>query len=303
MLRGTTLPALALLAIACGGSNSSSAVDDLDDRLVAAVCQTRVTCGLAADVPTCTAATTPLLSPLIVDLVHAGRIKYDAQLGNACVASLGSAACDSADPEVRYALDPSGVPVPPAGSDEACDAMFAGTLGSAVACEVSAECGDGQRLTWLADDRCQFKPGCTPPACQGECVFQGQCDDMCFHDEDCAPGMFCSPQSDSCQIPSCAGDGCYSVTGCLYPSECDNFIGGQGVCTTPGTPAATGQACTAVDGCADVGDYCNPTSLTCVALVAPGSACGSGVPCVPYAQCTGGACAACPEDDCGSGSG
>jgi hypothetical protein len=302
MLRGTTVPALALLAIACGGNGSSSAVDDLDDRLVAAVCQTRVSCGLAADVASCTAATTPLVPPLVVQLVHAGRIKYDAKLGDACVASLGSAACDATDPEVRYALDPTGL-VPPAGSNEACDTMFTGTLGSAVACEASAECNDPLRVTWLADDRCQFKPGCTPPGCQGECVVQGQCGDACYHDEDCGPGLYCDPQADSCQVPFCAGDGCYSQTGCIYPSQCANFFGGQGVCTVPGTAADTGQACTVDGGCTAVGDYCNPTSLTCVPLAAPGSACGSGVPCVPYAQCTSGACVACPDDDCGSGSG
>src|SRR5580704_7434660 len=107
--------AVAAAWCACGGTSSKS-VDDLDDRLVAAVCQTRVACGLSPDVASCTAGAEVFVSPLVVDLVHAGRIHYDEQLGEACIASLGSAACDTADPELRYALDRDSVPVPPAGS-------------------------------------------------------------------------------------------------------------------------------------------------------------------------------------------
>ncbi len=116
--------------------------------------------------------------------------------------------------------------------------------------------------------------------------------------------MYCSPQTQSCQVPFCAGDGCYSPTGCLYPSQCANFLGGQGTCTVVGSAAETGEMCDPNDGCAELADYCNTTTMMCTPLAAVGSACGSDAPCVPYAACSAGSsggsgtCMACPDDTC-----
>jgi hypothetical protein len=279
-----------VLSLSCGGS-SNNAIDTLDARLATAVCTARVACGLAPEITSCTVGADAFVSPVVIDLVHSGRVHYNEKLGEACIAELGSATCNTADPELRYVLLASSVPVPPAGSNDPCDLMLTGTIGSGFQCEASVECSTAPRLTWLADDRCQFKPGCTPPDCPGECIPQGECGGTCHHDEECAPGLYCSSQSVSCNALLCPGDSCISLTGCQYPSQCGGFLGGQGTCTIVGAPVETGQLCNAADGCAELHDYCSATTMTCTPLAGVGSACGSDVPCVPYATCTAGTCA------------
>lgn len=272
-----------------GGSGTGSAVDGLNARLVAAVCQARATCGLEPDAASCSTRLRPLVSDVVVSLVHAGRVTYDPDLGDACVAALGAAACDSDDPELRFALRED-LPPPPAGFDNPCDQMFTGSLDGGVACEDGTECDTPLRATWLADTRCAFKAGCTPPGCSGECVPQLECGGLCHHDAECAPGLYCDAVG-ACELPFESGDSCDEPSGCEYPSQCEDILGGQGTCSNPGAPAATGAACTPESGCTEISDACGSGSAaTCTPLAGFGSACGSDAPCVPDATCTSGTC-------------
>ena len=59
-------------------------------------------------------------------------------------------------------------------------------------------------------------------------------------------------------------------------------------------PAASGAACVRNDArpCADMREYCNAASLTCVRAAAVDASCVNGVPCVGYAQCKQNKCLA-----------
>lgn len=58
--------------------------------------------------------------------------------------------------------------------------------------------------------------------------------------------------------------------------------GTQQVCLAP---PAEGATCTTGNPCDGLADFCDPTTLKCVAEIAVGGACPSGVGCVDYATC------------------
>lgn len=92
-----------------------------------------------------------------------------------------------------------------------------------------------------------------------------------------AMGMYCDPKALVCTPAAMAMGACDPavVSSCQAGAYCAPSTGGAGVCMMAGP---VGSPCTAAAMCDSTG-YCNASTKTCAALVAPTQACTSGQAC------------------------
>jgi hypothetical protein len=247
------------------------------EALENAECDFEVLCELVVDRATCDAANIRLNQDLksLLAAIADGSVKYDAEAAKRCIDYLSMRPCTFAGFHV----------------DNPCDDIFTGQVTGGGACQVDGQCAGIAGMCRQNDSQCNTSLACCPGTCTGalsESVLGGPCDDgmhVCAFDAVCSNRICSTPQA-------MEGGPCTELDGCANAMVCNlNFTTGMGTCKTP---AASGAACVRGDvrPCADMRDYCNAASLTCVRAAAVDASCVNGVPCVGYAQCKQNKCVA-----------
>jgi hypothetical protein len=240
------LASISTLAAACGGGGVK--IDDLGGDLIDALCQREVRCGAFTSVEACKAGANFDIEE-IKRSIAAGRTEYSEDQAADCIDALGGASCDSTAQNVRV-------------QPEACRHAFEGTVADGGQCYNDEEC--------LSED-CNI-PSCNMACCAGTCsptvtdvAIGGTCGSATGP---CVVGSFCDSATTTCVALKAIGGTCTSNSQCGYNLYCLE----AGTCAEAPN---RGQACP--DGfCADLGDRCDGTSMTCVALARQGEACQSG---------------------------
>jgi hypothetical protein len=258
---------LALVALAgCGGIP----FDELRDANLDALCDFAVRCGQFPDAAACRAYYEQrlIISPSLEAAIDAGKIEYDEDAAEDCLAAIADASCD---PSARSARIPA----------EACSDVYSGTGGMGAACAFDEEC---------ASDNCMVPP-CQMACCLGTCgariptVAVGQ---SCAN-AGCGHEAFCDIVDDLCKALKPTG------ATCMVGDECDF---GLACVTMPTTMVATCKALPALgepcpDGeCASIAAHCR--GGTCVPIGLPGDPCTTAADCANAYDCRNGACAEYP---------
>jgi hypothetical protein len=242
-----SLVGLVTVAAACGGGGVK--IDDLDDELVDALCERQVRCGAYASLDECRAAANASIEEL-KRAIEAGRVDYDEGKAGDCLEALGSASCDTTSESARDEPD-------------ACREAIRGTVADGGECFADQDC--------ISAD-CTVPETCTMACCAGTCAMTraevaigGTCNGTTGP---CAEGSFCDSASTTCVALRAMGGACSGDSQCGYGLYCSE----AGTCADAPN---RGGACP--DGyCADLGDRCDPTSMTCVPLGRTGDACSEG---------------------------
>jgi hypothetical protein len=272
--------AISLATIGCGDSGGGGTpipLADLGPTLLDILCTRDARCGSFPDKATCLASNSAATTQLMAD-VAAGTVKYDAAAAGTCFDSFRAVAA-------------SGCTYSAAGmaqlNDPACDRIVTGTLADGAACFDGGECISGS---------CSA-PGCNPTdtCCAGACdrtVAQVAIGGDCTFPARCVQGAYCrlsviaGGASNVCSAFIAAGQPCDQSMGeqCAPGYQChhEQPTSAVGVCARA---PATGAACVTSEFCDGIADFCDPTTLKCVAKVAVGGACPNGYGCVDYAFC------------------
>jgi hypothetical protein len=280
----TILTSLAALG-ACKGGGGPIPLDDLEDAVVETLCQRSVDCGEYPDLATCVAVSGFNSNlPEIQAAVDAGRVVYNDGLAGDCLDAFGSIGCTLTEQLSQDLEDLLAV----------CDEVFEGTVADGATCYINEEC--------VSRD-CDV-PSCMETCCAGTCV-PAVADPPalaigsdCANDPgNCVDGAYCHydvmTQAQTCTAQVAAGGACDQFDSCASGLVCTQ----DGQTATCKAAPGTGDPCT-VDsfGCDDPRNFCDPTSLTCLARKAEGAACNSEADeCVDWATCTGGTCVRNPD--------
>jgi hypothetical protein len=276
---------VACMLVACGSSNSapgddvlptSIAPEDYIDALEAAECDFAVRCSLAVDRATCDAANIRVSQDLksLIAAIADGTVRYDAEAAARCIQHVSVAPCTFTGFHV----------------ESPCNAIFTGQVPTGGACQVDGQCAGIAAMCRQNNSSCDTTSACCPGTCTGgltESALGGPCDDgmhLCTFDAVCRNRVCATPQA-------VEGGACTELDGCANAMVCNlDLMTGMGTCKTP---AASDAACVRSENrpCADMRDYCNAASLTCVRAAPVDATCVNGVPCVGYAQCVQNRCA------------
>jgi len=247
----------------CSGGNSGPiAIADLKDAYVKAECTYAIRCGAVVDDDaTCVALASQVFTAFagklgfdnMVAAVSAGKVTYDATAAGECVDAIQSTPCDVTALAAR---------IPPT----ACVQTFTGSGAVGAACVIDEEC---------ASNNCQgHLPGvCTMGTCAASAAALGQsCANI-----GCTPPNYCD--GTTCQALAAKGAQCS-----LPPSQ-DNPCGDElscvaGICDSL---PAEGSACTS--SCAEIGDVCSATTMTCVKMGQVGAQCATQGDCAEDLLC------------------
>lgn len=252
---------------ACGGGGGDAIpIDELEARAAEALCNFEIRCEVAPDRAGCE-ETFYFRQQLVAD-VKSGKIIYDGRAAAACLSLYPTLTCAVSDPGLSSV-----------GHAQSCRNAIKGTVAAGGSCLIGEEC---------LSQSCQ-KAGCNGAieCCAGTCLATipagGDCSNMTGR---CADDLFCRRNPDAtgvCTATIADGQPCTSTDLCVSGRRC-NLVPGTNAGTC-GVLPARGQACPA-DLCDSLTDVCDPTSKTCVGLIALGGDC-SAIPtgCVPYARC------------------
>lgn len=276
----------ALFAGACGGGGV--AVEDLDDEVVDAQCESLVSCGLLESVDDCRAliAGDIDLGDLLAG-VEDGSIEYDGSAAADCLDDLAGASCDPSVEDNRT-------------DNPACDAAFTGTLADGADCYINEQCQSGN---------CVAQGTCTEQCCLGACEaaeVDAGIGESCAQ-VNCADGGYCA--DGTCVALVGQGTDCTNDDMCDYGLLCLALNDGPRQCNPPpgqGDPCVGGESCpiqglqcSFADGtCQPVlhaGDTCDPQNDLCSFFV--GSCDAETMTCTPWPV----AGEACPNFICGGG--
>lgn len=200
----------------------------------------------------------------IIPLVEKGTVTLNADVFDACVSSVRSAAstCNGA-------------------STSACVGAFQGTIPEGASCEKSDECVD------TADEPAIClkirAAGMTTTPATGVCKLapRGRAGDPCF--TTCAPNRSCG-STYSTDVPNPVVTLCHEADGLFCASS-----GTEKRCAPI---PKEGEPCTSFDGCGS-NMYCSQTSV-CVGRSSAGVVCASSSECATGLTCENGACAPQP---------
>jgi hypothetical protein len=262
--------ALAVVALsmgACGGGGGAAIpIDDLNARVIDALCSYEVRCGYVPDKAACDESFFSR-QQLAAD-VKAGKVIYDGKAAATCLDVYDSLGCKVSDNGLSSI-----------NQTQACKDAIKGTVVAGGACLTDEEC---------VSESCS-KSGCTATEC---CA--GMCDakiaaggDCLLAQTACADDLFCRRDSAGntaiCAARIADGQPCANGDLCVAGQRCIVATGASdGVC---GAPPSRGQACSSAE-CDSSTDICDPTSKTCVARTAVGGDCTANPNgCVPYANC------------------
>lgn len=278
------LALLVLLAAACSGDDGGGgpiAIDDLEGALVNTYCNLYVRCGLVDDIATCHTLDLDVeADPDLIAAVKAGKVIYHADQASACLAALG-AGCD------RATFSENDSPL-------ACDETFEGTVAAGGQCAINEEC---------ISRNCDTS-ACTEACCQGTCVgdtppVRPRVGEACTTAATLrCVDSYCDTGTGLCTAYKANGEACEGGSQCV-----SGFCNGTAICAEL---PATGQPCDLTTGesvCAEIGDTCSATSMTCVPLGLGGDPCTEARDCSPIYQCgASGTCELRPTlgDECGT---
>jgi hypothetical protein len=281
-MRTPTLTRALLLAtatsglFACGGDDGGSSTAFLSDY-GNALCEAYGRCcpatGNAFDVDQCKQFSS-FQSSALDDMIQRGRLAFDAEQGDACMAAL------------RGGADPC-LDAPPM----ACQLAFVGRLGAGESCDDDSECAppaSGGRAECETDfdtgeGTCvAFARGKAGDACVATCAEEGGSRSCFGSDLDAVgaecylnDGFYCDGETKSCKAQVALGEACQSDMDCR-----EGFCGGEPrVCTAL---LADGSSCSHSDACAS--GYCNESEV-CSPLTPLGSGCSNYDECGPDADC------------------
>jgi len=263
-----------------GGGTTS--IDDLEDKVLDAICGNAVDCHTAETEADCRASSGIDMEQLKAS-VASGRVKYHPEKLEPCLAVFE----DLISCSLGAVFTSNGAEA----SQTACKPVFEGTVADGGACAADEECISGE--CEATDPSCTEQCGaskCIPaPAAKPRAKIGEACMDF-----DCESGAYC--QTDMMGMPTtCAaliaeGQPCTSLFSCKAPALCNlDFMTGMGTCKQA---AAHGAACNPMDTfpCDRTDDRCDATSKTCVTRALPGAACTMSDDCVEFATCNTGKC-------------
>lgn len=236
-----------------GGCGGGIPFDEFADERRDANCGYYIRCGAFSTVADCRTHfdRTTTSNASLEAAVDAGKIRYDGDAAEDCVAALDDLVCDLAEQD-HDAL-------------AACDEVFTGTGKIGATCAFDGEC---------VTERCMV-PVCDEACCQGTCaeprVLPGlgePCSTICADD------LFCG-YAQVCEAPLLAGEPCNSFTVCAEPLYCSSTLG---ACASR---PKRGETC---DGyCASEGDVCSQG--LCVAAAVGGDRCTVASDCSQFYIC------------------
>lgn len=246
-MRALSALLISFAATACGGGVK---LEDLGDTIIDALCERQVRCGAYTSVAECK-ANASINTEEFERSVEAGRTRYDEDKAADCLEALGDASCDSTAQNVRV-------------QPQACRDAFRGTVADGGVCYNDEEC---------LSENCTV-PDCGMACCAGTCdmtraevAIGGTCNGTTGP---CASGSFCDSATSTCTALKAAGGTCTSNSQCSYGLYCNEA-------TPPVCADAPNRGGACPDGyCADIGDRCDGTSMTCVALGKVGDPCSEG---------------------------
>ena len=271
-----------LLAVVLGCGGGGVSVGDLPDKIDDERCDRLVACGGAQDGATCDAATQADLEDYgsVQAGVEDGTIKYDSGAAADCASSFGNTSCN----------------FPGFHQKDPCDDVFQGTVPTGGACVIDLQCANNGNCVY--PNNCDPDVMCCTGTCMGgtmrtESAIGGPCSDELHF---CGTNAYCKSPTNGPGVCTALvtneGAACDELDACSNPMYCNlNFQTGMGTCKKA---AASKAACSRMDliPCADLRDFCDPTSLTCIRDIAVGGACGPGIQCVGYSSCINGTCVA-----------
>lgn len=310
----------AFLAFACGsskggnqvagsatGGNSGTGGNDAgaNDPQLTALCASLVEANVSR-LGRCRGLATQVARNLVTDpcialkpAVAAGRLQFDPASADACIADLGSLACDITAAPASC----EGVLSGQVADGSPCSLLVQTTLFSE--CESGSTCAAA--LTSTCQGTCTKLPqlnqacgsgvrcgsGATCSAATSTCVPKGGVNAACGLNTspECQPGLACSDlMSGTCTALAAVGGECSSSSQCAPPLDCDRGANITGTCQLPLQP---GDPCTVNDYQCGTGlSYCGADSK-CHAEPGLGQACpvndGENASCV-IGTCTGGVC-------------
>jgi hypothetical protein len=294
---------LLLIAAACGSGPITAA--GFPAAFASAVCEVQARCRVEAHYleQQCEADSASLFSRDLAKAIAAGRSRFDAAQGQACIDGLHTRGCERTLPAV----------------DQACERAVTGTVASGGSCNWLYECSAG---------RCDPQgPGACPATCgavssEGAPCSAAPCDlraglrcidnvcsklhaadQKCSSTSDCAIGLFCDNFNSKCAVRSFEQASCAASEECAPGLFCDVSPQG-GLCRRkiPQGQSCTATSAEAIRGACVEGSVCKGFSFS-KASVTPGTCAAAGelsASCVANAQvtgctdglvCSGGACA------------
>ena len=274
----TYLSFLAAVAVACGGGVG---VEDLPDELTSKVCEGQVECGAFPDIATCEESG---LFNIDIDGIQAdidaGIVSYDEDAARRCLDAYDALlTCElSFSNEAFIALQ------------EACEAVFTGTVETGGACTESEQCAGAASCDEVA---------CPDACCMGSCVADepetlAEIGQSCA-DDDCVAGAYCVGDTELCAATVEIGGACADFDACDEPAICDFDLQTQmGTCLELNGEGGSCDPDVLFVQCLRTDNFCDPADSTCKARLEVGAAC-VGQQCVGFAGCVASVCTARPK--------
>jgi hypothetical protein len=296
-LFGVTIAAL-LAGCGSGGGGAEVSFADFRTRVLAAYCRLAVICTDMPDEATCL-ATLQMQKGYAETLqqdTDTGKSRFDGQVAARCLSKI-EAIQSCRQSEVGSILVAVAI-------DDACQALFAGTVAVGGGCFFHEQCASG--LCQRTDLACSYSRQCCAGACADvppPLAVGADCSAL-LANQTCARGSTCRAQSSGplvCTSPvETEGAACDGPAACRFPLYCDGATepGATGTCKRP---AATGEACNPqmAQSCDDWRDVCVTETMRCTPKTPLGAACALQT-CVDSGTCSNGTCVSLlmPGDAC-----
>jgi hypothetical protein len=242
------------------GGSPSVPLESLATQTAHARCAYYIQCGFYADEASCEAQQPGDNARLMAD-VAAGKARYDGVAAATCLASYRAKPCTvtayyNDDPACQQMVVGTAAASAPCTDDEQCASDFC-VVDSASSCGAGTCCPGtcAPSYTWpTLGQPCKRAIGCMNAHCTaGPNGTDGTCQPFL------APGAACD----------------LAVGGCPPPTNCLD-----GACLGP---VPHGGDCSKVFNCADLRDFCDPTTMKCVTNPGVGATCKAS--CLPNARC------------------
>ena len=269
-----------VLSLSCGGedSNGSSgpSIDEIPTIMAEVICEQFVACvgqeavdaywGPSGCAERARASIEDGDFPYLVDAVDMGRVTYNAERVDACVAKIAELRCNLESTRIKT-LSP-------------CDEVLVGILRPGDDCSVDDECSGAAF--------CNMRGGC-PGTCTTLLTEGVECEQS----DDCGNNLVCSEISDTCNARAGPGEACGEgeAKRCRLGLICVSEEGAAnqgGTCKTEreilvgkkGDPCnpQTGDLCDKGLSCAFSGPLLDPKDCTCTAPVGSGEPCALAAP-------------------------
>jgi hypothetical protein len=266
-MRGVLAMALVVGLAACGGGDDMEEPRALGERVVQALCEREVRCGVYAGAAACERESRQRgwdtwlgLGTRYDAALESGRLSFDEDAAERCLAAIRDADCRLLSPSStahQWGIE----------NDPACRVLRAEEPEGA--CQLQAECGERAYCHFATTGNCEGT--CQPRSGEGEAAFRpeqcapglslshatGRClrpateGDVCFaagggplpRNGPCGPGLWCNHASGKCQRTGAEGDACVdaftSPCGASFVCQegrCVRRVGKGEVCRVPETP-------------------------------------------------------------------